>query len=242
MVTGSARGIGFEIARGLGRSGASLIIHGRNRNRLDSALNKLRGEGLDVHGCTFNITSKGEVEANIADIEQNEGQIDILVNNAGMIARNSLLELGEKEWDETLRVNLTGVFLISQCVARNMIRRQSGKIININSLMSELGRPNVGAYAASKGGLKMLTKNMAAEWGPYNIQANGIGPGYIRTELTIPLQENREFDSYLMKRTPAKRWGIPSDMIGPAIFLASSASDFVNGHVLYVDGGILASF
>lgn len=242
LVTGSAKGLGNAMATGLGVAGSTIILNDIREDRLEKAVDKMNSAGIKTHGALFDVTDKEQVEAAIEDIEKNIGPIDILINNAGIIPRGLILDLSDEDWDATLKVNLTGVFYVSRAVARNMVARRSGKIINMNSMMSELGRPNVAAYAASKGGLKMLTKNMAAEWGQFNIQVNGIGPGYFATELTLPLQQNEEFNSYLMKRTPAERWGLPNDLVGPAIFLASDASNFVNGHILYVDGGILAMF
>ena len=242
LITGAGKGLGFSMAKGLGDVGATVIINDLFQGRIDDAVEKLKEAGVNAYGSLFDVTDVAAIEKQVAQIEGIIGPIDILVNNAGIIPRGLMVDLDDKDWEATLKVNLTGVFRITRCVARYMIKRKSGKIINMNSMMSELGRPNVSAYAASKGGLKMLTKNMTAEWGQYNIQANGIGPGYFDTELTKPLQENEEFHNYLMKRTPAKRWGKPEDLVGPAIFLASDASNFVNGHILYVDGGILANF
>jgi len=240
LITGSARGLGLAMAKGLGEAGASVIINDIVQERIDSAVDELKNLGIDTHGSLFDVSDSTRTEEAIAIIEKNIGPIDILINNAGIIPRGLILDLNISDWEATLKVNLTGVFCVSRIVAKYMIERKSGKIINMNSMMSELGRPNVAAYATSKGGLKMLTKNMTAEWGQFNIQVNGIGPGYFDTELTKSLQADKKFDSYLRQRTPAGRWGQLADLIGPAIFLSSEASDFVNGHILYVDGGILA--
>jgi len=241
LITGSSRGLGFNIARGLAMAGAKIILNGRNQENLDRTVSELKNEGFEVFGSVFDVTEKKQINIQIASIEQKIGPIDILFNNAGIQRRKSLQELDEKDWQAVIDTNLTGAFLTSQQVVTSMIRRKKGKIINTCSLMSELGRESVGAYSASKGGLKMLTKNMATEWAKYNIQVNGIGPGYFATEMTRPLREDQEFDHWLKKRTPANRWGNPEELIGTAVFLASSASDFVNGQIIYVDGGVLAA-
>lgn len=241
LITGSSRGLGYAIARGLGEAGARLILNGRDRNRLDQAVESLQSEGLTVESLPFDVTDEEQVEQAIHSLDLTERGLDILVNNAGIIHRISLEEMTEVHWRSTLETNLSGVFFTSKYVVKSMIQRAAGKIINICSLMSEVGRATTGAYTASKGGVKMLTKAMAVDWARYNIQVNGIGPGYFLTELTRPLAEDTHFDSWLKQRTPARRWGKPEELIGAAVFLASSASDFVNGQILYVDGGILAA-
>lgn len=241
LVTGGTQGLGLAIARGLAQAGANIILNARNPEKLDKAVSALREEGFTVHGYLFDVTDADKVEGSINQIEAEVGPIDILVNNAGIIGRKPLEETEDEMFENILNVNLTSVFRVSKYVARHMIARKKGKIINMCSMMSELGRPNVGAYAASKGGLKMLTKNMATEWAKHNIQANGIGPGYFTTELTKALQQDEKFNSFIINRTPAARWGLPEELVGAAVFLASDASNFVNGHIVYVDGGILAA-
>ncbi len=241
LVTGSSRGLGLEIARGLGEAGAELVLNGRDGKRLDGAVGKLSAEGLKATGCVFDVTKHEEIAEKVAWIEQDLGPIDILVNNAGIQRRAPLEEFGVDEWREVIETNLTGVFLVAREVVKGMIARGRGKIVNICSLMSEVSRPAAGAYTAAKGGVKMLTRAMAVEWAKHSIQANGIGPGYFITEMTRPLAEDGEFDEWIRGRTPAGRWGEPRELVGAAVFLASSASDFVNGQVIYVDGGILAA-
>ncbi len=241
LITGSSRGLGLVLARGLGKAGAKLILNGKNEERLIQTVNKLRKEGFNVNGLSFDITKKEQIVKQVSHMEKYIGSIDILVNNAGIQRRKPLEELEEVVWKEVIDTNLTGAFLVSQQIAKGMIKRMSGKIINICSLQSELGRETIAAYAAAKGGLKMLTKAMTVEWAKYNIQVNGIGPGYFITEMTRPLSENKEFDSWLKNRTPAKRWGNPEELVGALIFLSSHASNFVNGQIVYVDGGILAA-
>lgn len=240
LVTGATQGLGYAIAKGLGQAGATLIINARNPQKLEQALASFRAEGITTHGFLFDVTDSDAIEQYVDEIENTVGPIDILVNNAGIIKRIPLEDMDDVSWNEVLNVNLTGVFRMSKVVARRMIARKAGKIINMCSMMSELGRPNVGAYAASKGGLKMLTKNMCAEWARHNIQINGIGPGYYITELTKPLVDDQQFNSFICNRTPAARWGHPHELVGAAVFLSSEASNFVNGQVIYVDGGILA--
>lgn len=241
LITGSSRGLGYAIARGLGQAGARLVLNGRDEDRLGQAVESLREEGLTVEGLTFDVTREAEVEAALGSLEASTGSPDILVNNAGVIHRTSLENMSESRWRATLETNLSGVFITSKYAVRGMISRSGGKIINICSLMSEVGRETTGAYTASKGGVKMLTKAMAVDWARHNIQVNGIGPGYFLTEMTQPLADDTQFDTWLKQRTPARRWGKPEELIGAAIFLASAASDFVNGQILYVDGGILAA-
>ncbi len=241
LITGSYQGLGLAIARGLGQAGAALVLNGRNEKKLRQAVSLLSGEGLRVTGACCDVSKAAEIERKIPALEREVGQIDILVNNAGIQRRSPLEQCEEPVWREVLDTNLTGVFLITKQIVQGMIARKSGKIINICSLMCEMGRPTVGAYTAAKGGVKMLTKAMAVEWGKHNIQVNGIGPGYFATEMNRPLKENPQFDAWIRSRTPAGRWGEPEELIGAAVFLASRASDFVNGQILYVDGGILAA-
>jgi len=243
LVTGGTQGIGEAIVNGFGHAGASVIINARNKDKLESTVTKLRNAGVDAHGALFDISHSESIKEAIAKIENTIGPIDILVNNAGIIKRAPAENLEEKDWNEVIQTNLTGPFLVSQYVGINMIHRRRGKIINICSLMSELGRDTVVAYAAAKGGLKMLTRNLATEWGPFNIQTNGIGPGYIATPINESYrEEGNPLNKYILSRTPAGRWGKPEDLVGTAIFLASEASDFVNGQIIYVDGGLLTSF
>ena len=243
FVTGGVQGLGFAMATGLGQAGATLIVNGRKREKMEKALAAFREKGIQAHGYLFDLRDKAAVASNVEKMQREAGPIDILVNNAGIIRKGALESLADEDWAAVLDTNLTAVFNISKAVVSRMIERgKGGKVINVCSMMSELGRPSTGAYAASKGGLKMLTKAMAVEWARHNIQVNGIGPGYHLTAITQPLADNPDFNSLLMARTPAKRWGTLEDLIGPAVFLASDASGFVNGHILYVDGGILASF
>lgn len=243
LVTGGTQGIGYAIARGLGKAGASLVINGRNEEKLNRCIHQLRGEGIKAEGALFDVTDAEGVKSGVAAIESNIGPIDILVNNAGIIRRAPAEDLPEEDWNEVILTNLTAPFFVSKYVGRRMIGRKQGKIINICSLMSELGRDSVSAYAAAKGGLKMLTRNLATEWAPHNIQINGIGPGYVATPInTAYREEGNPLNDYIISRTPAGRWGTPEDMVGAAIFLASAASDFVNGQIIYVDGGLVTSF
>ncbi len=241
LVTGSSAGIGFALARGLAQAGAAVILNARSPDKLEQVARTLRDEGANVHVQAFDVTNKAAVDAAVAAIEKDVGAIDILVNNAGMQRRAPLEDFPEEQWHELMRTNVDSVFLVGQAVARCMIARRKGKIINICSVQSELGRPNIAPYSASKGAVKMLTKGMAIDWGQYGIQVNGLGPGYFKTELTDALVKNQEFSSWLIGRTPSRRWGDVEDLVGPAVFLASSASDFVNGHILYVDGGVTAT-
>ena len=244
LVTGATHGLGMAMAKGLGAAGASLAVNGHSsQEKLEKAVAGYQALGLKASGYRFDVTNEEEVESAIAKIETDLGPIDILVNNAGIIRRVPLLDMPLDEWEVVIRADLTSVFIMSRAVAKRMINRGGGgKIINICSMMSELGRDSVGAYAAAKGGLKMLTRNMATEWARHNIQVNGIGPGYFATEQTKPLRvDGHPFNEFIVSRTPAGRWGTPEDLQGAAIFLASPASDFVNGQIIYVDGGILAT-
>ena len=243
LVTGATDGLGKAMANGLGAAGAILIINGNSsQEKIDKAVAAYRDAGHTAHGYRFDVTNEDEVESAVAKIEDEVGPIDILVNNAGVIRRIPLLEMPLDEWELVIRTDLTSVFVVSKAVVGRMVRRNRGKVINICSMMSELGRDSVGAYAAAKGGLKMLTRNMATEWAKHNVQVNGIGPGYFATEQTAPIrEEGHPFNDFIVSRTPAARWGEPDDLQGAAVFLASDASDFVNGQVIYVDGGILAT-
>lgn len=243
LVTGGADGLGAAMARGLGAAGATLLINGHSsEDRLDRAVAAHRAQGVEAHGFLFDVTVPAQVEEGVSRIEAEVGPIDILVNNAAIIRRVPLLEMELAEWDRVIRTDLTSVFVVSKCIVPRMIARGGGKVINVCSMMSELGRAAVGAYAAAKGGLKMLTRSMATEWARHHVQVNGIGPGYFATPQTEPIRvAGHPLNDFIVERTPAGRWGDPDDLAGAAVFLASKASDFVNGHVLYVDGGMLAT-
>ena len=241
LISGSSAGIGYALARGLAGAGARVILNGRNAQKLEQAANLLRAEGAVVLTAPFDVTDSAAVLAGVGRIEAEMGPVDILVNNAGMQRRAPLEQFDKAQWDELMSTNVSSVFLVGQAVARHMISRHRGKIINICSVQSELGRPNIAPYTASKGAVKMLTKGMAIDWGPYNIQVNGLGPGYFKTELTEALVKDAEFTRWLLGRTPSRRWGDVEDLAGAAVFLASDASNFVNGHILYVDGGVTAT-
>ena len=243
LVTGSTHGLGMAMARGLGLAGATIIINGNSsQEKIDAAVAEYQSEGITAIGYKFNVTNEQEVITAIAKIEAEVGNIDILINNAGIIKRTPLLEMEVADFKEVIDIDLVSPFIVSKHVVKGMVLRKQGKVINICSMMSELGRNSVGAYAAAKGGLKMLTKNMATEWAKYNIQVNGIGPGYFATKQTEPIRvDGNPFNEFIINRTPAAKWGDPNDLAGAAIFLSSKASDFVNGHILYVDGGILAT-
>lgn len=241
LITGSSAGIGFALARGLAGAGARVILNARSPDKLAQAADRLRAEGASVLTAVFDVTSGEAVRAAIDRIEAEIGSIDILVNNAGMQRRAPLEQFDEAQWHEMMKTNVDSVFLVGQAVARHMIGRQRGKIINICSVQSELGRPNIAPYSASKGAVKMLTKGMAIDWGQHGIQVNGLGPGYFKTELTDALVKDAKFTEWLVGRTPSRRWGDVEDLVGAAVFLASDAANFVNGHVLYVDGGVTAT-
>ena len=241
LVTGSSTGIGLALARGLAQAGAAVVLNGRNADRLAHAAALLSGEGLTVHARAFDVTQRKQIDASIAAIESELGAIDVLVNNAGMTRRAAFHELTEADWDAVMRTNVDSVFHVGQAVARHMVARKRGRIINICSVMSELGRPGTAVYTASKGAVKMLTKGMAIDLGPHGINVNGIGPGYFKTELTAKLVADETFSAWLINRTPSRRWGDVEDLAGAAVFLASDASRFVNGHILYVDGGVTAT-
>ncbi len=242
MVTGATHGLGMAIAAGLAKAGAKIIVNDIFEDKLEIARSEYKQMGIDISTYTLNVTDEDAVNEMIPRIESEVAPIDILVNNAGIIKRIPILEMKANEFREVLDVDLTGPFIMSKAVAPGMIKRGHGKIINMCSMMSELGRNTVSAYAAAKGGLKMLTRNMATEWARFNIQINGIGPGYFATSQTEPIRvDGHPFNDFIINRTPAGRWGDPDDLAGTAIFLASEASDFVNGVVVYVDGGILAT-
>lgn len=242
LITGGIYGIGFGIAVSLAEAGATIVYNSNTKEAVERAAEDYKAKGIDAKGYVFDITNESEVQQAVKQIEQEVGTIDILVNNAGIIKRIPMLEMSSEDFRKVVDVDLTGQFIMSKAVLPGMIDKGHGKIINICSMMSELGRETVSAYAAAKGGLKMLTKNICAEFGEHNIQCNGIGPGYIATPQTAPLREDgHPFNDFIIDRTPAARWGTVEDLQGPAVFLSSDASNFVNGHVLYVDGGILAS-
>jgi len=243
LITGGTQGIGMAIAKALYLAGATVVINARNQDKLNQCIAELSTSGEKATGILFDVRNSKSIEDGINTIESETGPIDILVNNAGIIRRAPAEMLEEMDWNEVIQTNLTAPFLVSKKVANYMIRRRRGKIINICSLMSEIGRDTVSAYAAAKGGLKMLTRNLATEWAAHNIQVNGIGPGFIATPINASYREPLNvLNDYILSRTPAGRWGEPDDLIGAAIFLASAASDFVNGQIIYVDGGLLASF
>lgn len=246
LVTGASYGIGFAIASGFAKYGATIVFNDINQELVDKGLAAYKEIGIDAHGYVCDVTDEPGVENLIATIEKEVGIIDILVNNAGIIKRIPMCEMTAADFRKVIDIDLNAPFIMSKAVIPSMIKKGHGKIINICSMMSELGRETVSAYAAAKGGLKMLTKNICSEYGAANIQCNGIGPGYIETPQTAPLRERQAdgsrhpFDAFIIAKTPAERWGTPDDLMGPAVFLASDASNFVNGHILYVDGGILA--
>lgn len=241
LVTGASYGIGFAIATAYAKAGATICFNDINQELVDKGVKAYEEIGIKAHGYVCDVTNEEKVQEMVAQIEKEVGVIDILVNNAGIIKRIPMVEMSAADFRKVIDVDLNAPFIVSKAVIPSMIKKGHGKIINICSMMSELGRETVSAYAAAKGGLKMLTKNIASEYGAYNIQCNGIGPGYIATPQTAPLREpGNPFNEFIIGRTPAARWGTAEDLMGPAIFLASDASDFVNGHILYVDGGILA--
>jgi gluconate 5-dehydrogenase len=238
LITGSSQGIGLAIAAGLGDAGAALVLNGRDEGKLETVRAALAAKGFKAHAAAFDVTDERAVDIAISSIEKEQGPIGILVNNAGMQFRTPLEDYPAEKWRELMRVNVESAFLVGKAVARHMIARKAGKIINICSVQSELGRPSIAPYTATKGAIKMLTKGMCADWAKHNIQVNAIGPGYFKTPLNQALVDNPEFSAWLEKRTPAGRWGNVDELIGAAVFLASDASSFVNGHILYVDGGI----
>jgi len=240
LITGSSAGIGLALAQALGQAGAAVILNGRTAPKVHSAVDSLRAQGLSASASVFDVTQAQAVRDAVAGLEQ-EGPIDILINNAGMQIRGPLQDYAEADWLTLMRTNLDSVFHVGQTVARAMIGRGRGKIINICSVQSELGRPGIAPYTASKGAVKMLTKGMAIDWGPLGLNVNGIGPGYFKTELNQKLVDDPAFSAWLVGRTPSRRWGELADLGGAAVFLASEASRFVNGHILYVDGGVTAT-
>lgn len=242
LVTGATHGLGMAMAKALAHQGATLVINGHTSSKMESAIEAYAAEEIVAHPYLFDVSDAKAVDAAITKIEQEIGEIDILVNNAGMIQRVPALEMDPEDFRKVVDIDLVSPFIVSQRVAKTMVKNSQGKIINICSMMSELGRNTVSAYAAAKGGLKMLTRNLATEWAKYNIQVNGIGPGYFATEQTAPIRvDGHPFNDFIVNRTPAGRWGDPDDLGGAVVFLASPASDFVNGQIIYVDGGILAT-
>lgn len=243
LLTGATHGLGMAMAKGLAAAGARIIINDRNAERAEAAVKEYRAAGVDAYGYVFDVTDEAAVSEQLERMEKEVGPLDILVNNAGIIKRIPMLEMEAKDFREVIDIDLVGPFIVGKKFASLVVKRKAqGKIINICSMMSELGRNSVAAYAAAKGGLKMLTRSMATEWAKYNIQSNGIGPGYFATSQTEPIRvDGHPFNEFIIHRTPQGRWGEPDELQGAAIFLASAASDFVNGHVLYVDGGILAT-
>ena len=241
LVTGSAQGLGNAMARGLAEAGATVVLNDVVADRLDDAAARLRADGLDAHGVAFDVTDSAQVEAAIAGVEARIGPLEILVNNAGVQHRAPLDEFPEDAWDHLMAVNVKGVFLVARAVARRMIPRGHGKIINVSSVQGAQARPSIAPYTATKGAVNNLTRGMATDWARHGIQVNANGPGYFITEITQPLADDPAFDGWLRSRTPAARWGDPTELVGAAVFLASDASSFVNGQVIYVDGGLLAT-
>lgn len=241
LVTGSSAGIGHALAKGLADSGARAVMNGRDASRLAAAAQAIRGSQTDVREAVFDVTDRAAVETAVDRIERDIGPIDILINNAGLQRRAPLEDFTDDNWHDVMRTNLGSPFIVGQIVARRMIPRKRGSIINICSVNSELARPTIAPYTATKGGLKMLTKGMAVDWGRHGIRVNGIGPGYFKTELNKPLYTNPEFSGWLEGRTPLGRWGNVEELVGAAVFLASDAASFVTGHILYVDGGVTAA-
>lgn len=242
LITGGTHGLGLAMSEGLAQAGAELLITSTTPSKLEEAIHYYESKGYKATGYVFDVTNEQEAEKQVAEMLAKHGKIDILVNNAGIIKRVLAIDMPVADFRKVIDVDLVGAFIMSKLVAKEMIARKSGKIINICSMMSELGRANVSAYASAKGGLKMLTKNLATEWAKYNIQVNGIGPGYFATTQTEPIRvDGNPFNEFIISRTPAGHWGNPEDLAGTAIFLASEASSFVNGQIIYVDGGILAT-
>jgi gluconate 5-dehydrogenase len=240
LITGSSGGIGLALAEGLAKAGASVVLNGRDAGRVAAAAAPLKVMGLDIAEMAFDVTDSKAVEAAVARIEAEIGPIDILINNAGIQRRMSLEDFPDETWSELMRTNLDSVFYVAKAVAKRMIPRKKGSMINICSVQSELGRPTIAPYTASKGAVKMLTKGMAIDWGRHGIRVNGLGPGYFATELNKALVADEKFSGWLCDRTPLGRWGQVDELVGAAVFLASDASSFVSGHVLYVDGGVTA--
>ena len=240
LITGSGRGIGLVLARGLAGAGARIVLNDIEPERLTAAVMTLKNENIETFGAVFDVRNETEVRNSVTRIEREFGPVDILVNNAGIQIRSPLEEFAVGDWQRLIDINLTGAFITAKSVVKGMIGRKSGKIINICSIQSELARPTIAPYTAAKGGLRNLTRGMATDWGKYNIQVNGIAPGYFKTEMTKSLYENPEFDAWLCNRVPMNRWGNPQELVGAAVFLAARASDYVNGHMLFVDGGLMA--
>lgn len=237
LITGAGQGLGFTFAKGFARCGARVVLNDVDRDRLDQAVSELRKLGGAAEGRTFDVSQPDEVERAVQDIEQHVGPISVLINNAGIHRRAPLEDMSLEQWQKVLDVNLTSAFIVARAVVKPMKTRRHGKIINITSLNAEMARPTIGNYCAAKGGLKMLTKAMATEWGKYSINVNAIGPGYFLTDLTQKLADDPEFDAWVKKEVPLARWGNPEELIGTAIYLASEASSYVNGFTVYVDGG-----
>jgi gluconate 5-dehydrogenase len=240
LITGSSQGIGLALAAGLAEAGAEVVLNGRDEAKLNAAVAELKGRKLKATGSAFDVTNEIEIKSAVDTIERGHGPIDILINNAGMQYRTTLEDFPPEKFRELMRVNVESVFLVAQAVARHMIPRGKGRIINIGSVQSELGRATIAPYTATKGAVKQLTRGMCADWARHGIQVNAIGPGYFNTPLNKALVDNPEFSGWLQKRTPAGRWGETGELVGAAVFLASDAASFVNGHILYVDGGITA--
>ncbi len=241
LVTGSSRGLGRAIAEGMAKAGARLVVNGTDPARVETAVGELRAAGFAAEGAAFDVTDEAAVVSAFEGFDKAGIEIDILVNNAGIQMRKPLVEFSSADWRKVIETNLTSAFIIGREAAKRMIPRQRGKIINIASLASELARPTIAPYTAAKAGIKNLTKSMAVEWAASGIQANAIGPGYMLTDMNQALMSNTDFNNWLMSRVPAKRWGNPDELVGAAIFLASSASNYVNGQTIYVDGGMLAA-
>lgn len=241
LVTGSGQGIGFALAKGLAEHGATVVVNGRSADKVEKAVASLRSTGLKAEGSVFDVVDAAAVEAEVARIEKEIGPIDIVVNNAGMQFRKPLEEFPDDKWQAMLQTNVTGVFNVGKAAAKRMIPRRRGKIINIGSVMSELARTTIAPYTATKGAVRNLTRGMCADWAKHGLQVNAIAPGFFRTELNTALFEDPEFNAWLEKRTPTARWGEVEELVGAAVFLASDASSFVNGHTLYVDGGLTTS-
>jgi gluconate 5-dehydrogenase len=238
LVTGAYRGLGFAIARGLGAAGATVVLNGRKAEALDAAVRTLTDAGLRASKCVFDVADGAAVRAGVAAIEREHGHLDIIVNNAGIQRRGPMVDFAQQDWDDIIATNLTAPFLVSQAALPAMIARRSGKIIHIASLMSELGRPTIVPYTAAKGGVRQLTRGMAVELAPHNIQVNAISPGYFATEMNRALIDNAEFNAWVCKRTPAGRWGDPAEIAGLAVFLASAAADYITGQSITIDGGM----
>ncbi|MBL6945392.1 MAG: SDR family oxidoreductase [Rhodospirillales bacterium] len=239
LITGSGRGIGLVLARGLANAGATVVLDDLTEEILNPAVESLRADGIQADGVVFDVSKPDAVAAGVSEIRKRHGKIDILINNAGIQRRFPLEEFPQSDWQDVIDVNVTGPFIVAKAVVPDMIKRKEGKIINICSLQSAVTRAGIGAYTAAKGGLSLLTRSMAVEWGPHNIQTNGIGPGYLKTKMTERLWKDPEWHKWLEERAPAGRWGMPEDLIGPAVFLSSNASGYVNGQVVFVDGGLL---